>query len=187
MIYQYVVVLKSQHNRYIDILGFLLSLFSIACFTREVFLSGQVSIAYLLGAVFVTAVVAWNLYQSSKKRKVYYSRALLIAALVWMKMPYLQWFAFLFIILGLLEYQAKYPLEIGFSDNEIRINALFKRKYQWSQFNNIMLKDGLLTMDFTNNRVLQQEIEDDEESEADEDEFNDYCRKNLSPKVVDSH
>ena len=136
-------------------------------------------VAYLLGAVFVTLVVAYNIYQASKKRKVYYSRALLIAALVWMKMPYLQWLAFVFIIMALLEYQAKYPLEIGFSDNEIRINALFKRKYNWNQFNNIMLKDGLLTMDFANNKLLQQEIEDEEEAEADEDEFNEYCKKNL--------
>ncbi len=179
MIYQYVVVLKNQHNKYIDILGGLLSLFSIACFTREFLYSGQVSIAYLLGAVFVTGVVAWNIYQGSKKKKVYYSRALLIAALVWMKMPYLQWLAFLFIILALLEYQARSPLEIGFSDNEIRMNSLFKRKYSWDQFNNIMLKDGLLTMDFANNRILQQEVVDDEEDEADEDEFNDYCKKNL--------
>lgn len=180
MIYQYVVVLKSRHNRYIDILGILLSIFSVACFTRELILSNDVSIAYLLGAVFVTLIVAWNFYQSSKKNKVYYSRALLIAALVWMKMPYLQWLVFLFIILALLEYQAKYPLEIGFADKEIRINNLFKRKYNWSQFNNIVLKDGLLTMDFTNNRILQQEVEDEEEDEADEEEFNEYCRRQLA-------
>lgn len=179
MIYQYVVVLKNQHNRYIDILGILLSLFSVALFTRELIVTNHAAIAYLLGAVFVTLVVAYNIYQASKKRKVYYSRALLIAALVWMKMPYLQWLAFVFIIMALLEYQAKYPLEIGFSDNEIRINALFKRKYNWNQFNNIMLKDGLLTMDFANNKLLQQEIEDEEEAEADEDEFNEYCKKNL--------
>lgn len=184
MIYPYVVVLKNQHNRYIDILGILLSLFSITCFTRELVLSGNVSIAYLLGAVFVALVVAWNIWQSSKKKKVYYSRALLLAALVWMKMPYLQWLAFLFIILALLEYQAKYPLEIGFSDKEIRINSLFKKRYHWNQFNNIVLKDGLLTMDFANNKVLQQEVQDDEEDEADEEEFNEYCRKQLGKQLA---
>ncbi len=72
-------------------------------------------------------IVIYNLTQQAKKRKVYYSRALLIAALVWMKMPYLQWLLFLFIILALLEYQAKYAIEIGFADNEIVINSLFKK------------------------------------------------------------
>lgn len=179
MVYQYVVTLKNQHNRYIDMLGLLLSFFSVVCFTWELIHSGYVSLAYLLGAIFVTGVIAFNLFQTARKRKVYYSRALLIAALVWMKMPYFQWLAFVFIILALLEYQAKYAVEIGFSDQEILINSMFKKRYRWNHFSNIVLKDGLLTLDFTNNRILQREIEDDGESEADEEEFNQYCRQQL--------
>jgi hypothetical protein len=179
MIYQYVVVLRNKHNRYIDVLGILLSVFSIACFLRELLVGRDVGLAYLLGVVFVSGMVAWNLIQTYKKNKVYYSRALLISALVWMKMPYLPWLAFPLIILALLEYQAKYAIEIGFSDQHILINSLIKKKYHWADFNNIVLKDGLLTLDFTNNRVLQREIDDDDEDEADEDEFNEYCKKQL--------
>ncbi|WP_207513095.1 hypothetical protein [Longitalea luteola] len=181
MVYQYVVTLKNQSNRYIDILGLILSLFSIVCFTLESFSTSK---AYLLGSIAVLGFVVWNLIQSAKKRKVYYSRALLIAALVWMKMPYFQWLVFVFIILALLEYQAKYSIEIGFSDNQIVINSLFKKRYDWKQFSNIVLKDGLLTLDFTNNRILQREVEDDEEDDADEDEFNEYCRKQLANSIV---
>jgi hypothetical protein len=108
----------------------------------------------------------------------------LIAALVWMKMPYFQWLVFVFIILALLEYQAKYAIEIGFADNEIVFNSLFKKRYNWSAFSNIVLKDGLLTLDFTNNRILQREIEDDEEDDADEDEFNEYCRRQLGNVII---
>jgi hypothetical protein len=180
MVYQYVVTLKNHSNRYIDIMGLFLSIFSVACFINELIYSGYASLAYLLGAVFVAGMVIWNQYRIARKKKVYYSRALLIAALVWMKMPYFQWLSFMFIILALLEYQAKHAIEIGFSEKEILINSLFKRRYQWSQFNNIILRDGLLTLDFTSNRVLQREIEDEEESEADEDEFNQYCRQQLN-------
>ncbi len=180
MVYQYVVTLKNQNNRYIDILGLILSIFSVVSFTLELMGSRHVSVAYLIGAAVVLGIVIYNLVQQAKKRKVYYSRALLIAALVWMKMPYLQWLVFLFIILALLEYQAKYAVEIGFSDNEIVINSLFKKRYTWKQFSNIVLRDGLLTLDFTNNRILQREVEDDEDDDADEDEFNDYCRKQLA-------
>jgi hypothetical protein len=181
MVYQYVIVLKNMQNRYINWIGLLLSLFSVACFAREMLISSKIHLAYLLGLVFVVGVVVYNVVQSWRGRKVHYSRALLIAALVWMKMPYLQWLAFAFIILALLEYQAKYAVEIGFSDNEVVINTVFKKRYRWDQFNNIVLKDNLLTLDFTNNRILQREIEDDdEEGEADEDEFNAYCRERLS-------
>lgn len=184
MVYQYVVTLKNQSNRYIDILGLILSVFSIVSFTLELIRSRNVSVAYLIGAVVVLGIIIYNLTQQAKKRKVYYSRALLIAALVWMKMPYFQWLFFLFIILALLEYQAKYSVEIGFADNEIVINSLFKRRYTWKNFSNIVLRDGLLTLDFTNNRILQREVEDDEDDDADEDEFNDYCKRQLANSAI---
>ena len=182
MIYQYVVVLKNQHTRYINILGFLLGLLSIVFFVKEILDSHDTAFVYLIGVIFIAGVLAWNVYHSMyKNQKVYYSRALLIAALVWMKMPYYQWLSFAFIILALLEYQAKYSIEIGFSDKEIKFNTLLKKRYGWSDFTNIVLKDGLLTLDFANNKILQREIEDDDdEDEADELEFNDYCRKQLS-------
>lgn len=185
MIYQYVVSLKNRNSKYIDLIGLLLGILSVIFFVRELVVAHQVGIAYLLGAVFVTGVLIWNIVQSSKGKKVYYSRALLVAALVWMKMPFFQWLTFVFIILALLEYQAKYSLEIGFSDQEIVINSLFKKRYQWNQFDNIILKDGLLTLDFTNNRILQREIEDDEDNEADEDEFNAYCKRQLAKVKAD--
>ncbi|MBC7826289.1 MAG: hypothetical protein H7122_00980 [Chitinophagaceae bacterium] len=182
MIYQYVVVLKNQHSRYINLLGFLLGLLSIVFFVKELLEPGQTGFVYLIGVIFIVGVLAWNVYHSVYKgKKVYYSRALLIAALVWMKMPYFQWLSFVFIILALLEYQAKYAVEIGFADNEIKFNTLLKKKYSWSDFTNIVLKDGLLTLDFANNKILQREIEDDDdEDDADEQEFNEYCRRQLA-------
>ena len=180
MVYQYVVTLKNQNNRYIDILGLLLSIFSIVCFTLELLRSQNVSLAYLMGAVAVLGFVVFNLTQQAKKRKVYYSRALLIAGLVWMKMPYFSWLLFVFVMLALLEYQAKYSTEIGFSDNEVVVNTLFKKRYDWTQFTNIVLKDGLITLDFANNHIVQREVEDDEDDDADEDEFNEYCHYQLS-------
>ncbi|WP_127125618.1 hypothetical protein [Pseudoflavitalea rhizosphaerae] len=179
MVYQYVVSLKNQHSRTIDIFGILLSAGSVVFFVWELILQQHISFAYFIGSIVVTGVLAYNIWASSKGRKVYYSRALLLAALVWMKMPYFQWISFLFIILALLEYQAKYSLEIGFTDNQVVINSLFKKRYAWNQFNNIVLKDGLITLDFTNNKLLQREVVDDEEDEADEDEFNQYCQEQL--------
>ncbi|HEU4608712.1 MAG TPA: hypothetical protein VFS31_11430 [Chitinophagaceae bacterium] len=181
MVYDYVVTLKNQQSRYLDLLGFLLSFSSMLFFIRELLLSEAPGLAYLLGAIFIALLLAWNLYRSLRlHKKVFYSRALLIAALVWMKMPYFQWLSFVFIMLALMEYQAKYAVEIGFSANEIVMNRLFRKRFSWNQFQHIVLKDGLLTLDFTNNKILQREIEEDEEDDADEDEFNQYCAHQLA-------
>lgn len=180
MVYQYVVTLKNTSNRYIDILGLILSLFSAVCFSLELLRNDKVNVAYLIGVLAVLGFVIYNLTQQAKKKKVYYSRSLLIAALVWMKMPYFEWLLFVFIILALLEYQAKQSIEIGFADNEIVLNSLIKKRYTWKQFTNIVLKDGLITLDFASNRILQREVEDDEDDDADEDEFNEYCQAQLA-------
>jgi hypothetical protein len=37
-----------------------------------------------------------------------------------------------------------------------------------------------LTLDFKNNTIFQKEVLDDDEPDADEDEFNKYCREQLS-------
>jgi hypothetical protein len=44
-----------------------------------------------------------------------------------------------------------------------------------------VLRDGLLTLDFKSNRLLQREVADDDDDDyADEEEFNAYCRDRLS-------
>lgn len=180
MIYQYVVTLKNKQTLYLDITGFLLSIISVLFFILEMINSSTVGLAFFLGSLFIIAVLAWNIYQAKvRKRKVYYSRSLLIAALVWMKMPFYQWLCFVFILLAILEYQAKYSVEIGFSDTEIIINTLLKKKYMWAEFSNIVLKDGILTLDFSNNRIWQREVEEEDEEDGEEIEFNLYCKKRL--------
>ncbi|MFM2145669.1 MAG: hypothetical protein RL732_505 [Bacteroidota bacterium] len=181
MTHQYVVTLKNQHTRTINLFGLFLSLLSLFLFTRELFNPDHYSMACLAGSIGIIIILCWNLYQFKVLgRKVMFNRALLLAALVWMKMPYLQGLSILYIILALLEHQAKYNVEMGFSENGILVNTLFKRNYHWDQFQAILLKDGLLTLDFADNRFWQREVADDEDDDADEDEFNDWCRKMIS-------
>ncbi len=86
--------------------------------------------------------------------------------------PMGQWLFFVFLLLTFLEYQAKYPLEIGFSPDKIVINSLLRKTFPWSAFNNVLMKDGLLTLDFKNNRLLQKQVDEEEDGDADEEEFN---------------
>jgi hypothetical protein len=180
MIYQYVVTLKNKNSRYIDFIGFLLPGVSILFYVMEMVKSSQVHPAYIVGAISVGGLLGWNVYQSTfNKKTVKYRWALYISALVWMKMPYYEWLSLVFILLGFLEPQAKYAIEIGFGEKEVVINSLPKKRYSWSDFENVVLKDGLLTMDFANNRILQRETLDDEEDDTEEDEFNLFCFNQL--------
>jgi hypothetical protein len=56
-----------------------------------------------------------------------------------------------------------------------------KKTIQWNELNNIIMKDGLLTLDFKNNKLIQVLVSKDKNNkEIDERNFNDFCRKQLS-------
>jgi hypothetical protein len=186
MVYQYVVTLKNNSRKFIDTFSLLLLTISALLLLREQYFSPNIKIAYLFGGIAIVVIAGRNIYQQKKNNQtVYYSSALFIAAIGWVTMPYLNWLFIPFALLGLFERQAKMPLEVGFTDTVIVINTLIRRRYKWSDFNNIILKDDLLTLDFKTNRLLQRETID-EEGDAEEDEFNDYCEAQLKKDRVES-
>lgn len=53
------------------------------------------------------------------------------------------------------------------------------RNIQWNNLNNVLLKDGLLTIDHKNDKIIQQII-DEEKTKINETEFNEFCRIQLT-------
>jgi len=184
MRYQYVVILKRNSERVIDWISVLLCCFSGAAFTLSQMQTRQINFFLIIAAILVLTGSLFSFFSARRPGSASgslprYKYWLLTAAIGWLGMPALQWLSALFVLLTFLEYQASHPLEIGFSPDRVVINSLFRKKFDWTAFSNIMLKDGLLTMDFKNNRLLQKEVDEEEEGDADEDEFNDYCRERL--------
>ncbi len=67
---------------------------------------------------------------------------------------------------------------IEISENGIRVKKTYNNKqYNWDSFNNVVLKDGLLTLDFKNNKVLQLEL--DNAASPDQKHFNNFCFEKL--------
>lgn len=181
MIYQYVVTLKRNNDKYIDNFSILLCFISAIAFLFDQIKSGHINYIFTIASVILLAGTCVNLYNKISKKKIVRYRYLLFASgICWLIMPYLQWLCIPFFLLSFLEYQAKYPLEVGFTDEQVVINTLFKRKFTWKDFNNIILKDGILTLDFKNNTLFQKEAIEDEEDDTEEDEFNDFCKKQLT-------
>jgi hypothetical protein len=185
MKYQYVVILKKTGQRATELLSALLCLFSALTFfyvalfhgTYGAWLPMAVATLLLIGL----GIVRWSFRRRQRPDKPRYRYLLLLAALGWMSFTPAPWVGAFFIILTFLEYQTKRPLEIGFDHDRVVINTLIKQQFDWAAFNNVILKDGLLTLDFKSNRLIQKEVtEDDEDDDADEEEFNAYCRSRLA-------
>ena len=88
------------------------------------------------------------------------------------------WMGILYGLAAVLEKQVKFPQEIGFTESGITFNTLPKKTLQWNQVNNIVIKDGLITIDQKNNKLYQKEIEGYVTKDI-ENEFNNFCSRHL--------
>jgi hypothetical protein len=188
MKYQYVVILKKDGERATDLLSILLCFCSAVIFGYTELKSDHPNIylypftaLILAGLVYIAVIRRRRQKRVRYEKPVRYKYLILLTALGWFGMPFLPWIGIVFLLLAFLEHQAKRPLEIGFDRDRVVINALIRKRHDWSVFNNILLRDGLLTLDFKNNRLLQKEVADDDEDDddVDEEEFNAYCRDRL--------
>ncbi len=67
---------------------------------------------------------------------------------------------------------------VTFSDEKIYYPSFPLKKIDWKELNNTILKDGLLTIDFKNNKIIQQAI-DENRTTINEKEFNEFCTRQL--------
>ena len=75
-----------------------------------------------------------------------------------MWMPVSIWLAIVHIILLALDTIARRSLRVNFNADNIEYPSFPKKNIKWDELENVVLKDGLLTMDFKNNKLTQDEI-----------------------------
>lgn len=182
-IYPYIVVLKNAQARRIKMVGLIMCIIGILMLllrgTRAD--SSQMNLVFAAMAIVLTA---WNMMAQRKGRKIWYRYPLLLIAFALIAISPFHWAGLLFLAMALLEKPASKPVEIGFSEEHVRFNGLTNKDHAWSEFQGIILKDGILTMDFKTNKLLQLESDDEEDDDydADEDEFNAWVSERLQPR-----
>ena len=72
-----------------------------------------------------------------------------------------------------------------FLDGEIQMTRVFKTAiFPWTEMDNVILKDNVLTLDFKTNKIMQVEIVE-QSRVIDETEFNLFCNKKMqTPTAV---
>ena len=101
-----------------------------------------------------------------------------VCALVWYREGFwwLTIMLFLFILLDLIAHK---KLVVDITDKKIFVPYILQRTIEWNEVSNVILKDGLLTIDFRNNKLFQQLILNSDD-DINEKEFNDFCRHQLN-------
>jgi len=126
-------------------------------------------------AIFSTFIAFYSRYKSERSPL---TGAFFVLSLAWILADY--WVVgvlnFLFMILHIAALQK--PI-VSVSENQVIYPSFPRKKIDWQELSNLIIKDGLLTIDFKNNRIIQQQVADIS-STIDEKEFNDFCRQQLN-------
>jgi Zn-dependent protease with chaperone function len=134
-------------------------------------------VPFIMAAIAVFAALI-SFYFRNKNEKATLTGAFFVLSLAWILADY--WLVgllnTLFMVLHIAALQK--PI-VTINESQVTYPSFPKKKIDWQELSNLMIKDGLLTIDFKNNRIIQQQIADIS-STLDEKEFNDFCRQQLN-------
>jgi hypothetical protein len=178
--YPFVVVLRNTHAHSVRRIGALAGTFAILILAWKAQEEGWRYYALILAVV--SALFIRNLVRTRRDRTVTHWPVLMIAGMSLLPATPYVWAGLVLLVMAAMESRALRPQEIGFAEDHIEMTGASRKRIEWSSLSNVMLKDGLLTMDYRDNRLFQKEVDDldDEEYEGSEDEFNAFCRAQLS-------
>ena len=160
--------------------------FAIAAFGLFYYQHPRSGTIYLV--VIIAIVISWGITLMKKKKngQAFFRLGLLFGAAGWLIGPERNiLMGLLYAVAGIIEKQVKFPQEIGFTADGITFNTFPKKSLQWSDVNNVVIKDGLITIDQKNNKLVQKEIEGYVTADI-EMEFNQYCHNFLNLSSTDN-
>lgn len=180
--FDFVVTLKNPDFKIFDRISLLLCTFAIGIFSYYLVRGVAGSWKYILIIIVVALQLWYNYYERKKNKEISHWGAFFLIAVGFLILPVSGITnlitALLFIISAFLEKQIKFPKEIGIDKDGVTFNSLPKKFVLWDTISNTVLKDGLLTIDYKNNKLFQKEIQEHVEEET-EKEFNEFCKTKL--------
>lgn len=177
MIYDFLIILKKPNYDAIDNVSKMMYIFALLIFGFYYYHYPKTGAGYLYLSAGILLSLMYSIIKKRKNGAASFRTGLLIAAAGWFIVPQKNiWMGILYAVAGLLEKQVKFQQEIGFSEDKISFNTFPKKALQWSEVNNALIKEGLITIDQKNNKLLQSEIEGYVTADI-EKEFNDFCRR----------
>jgi len=181
---KYSFILKNEKTKNYRLISQLLVLFNLLGFVF-LLMNSETRIAMnvtLLFAILITAlytfftVIEWI---SKKPLPDFWHRSIFgVCALVWYKEGF-WWLTLMLLLFILLDFIAHKKLVVDVTDKRIVVPYIMEKTLDWKEVNNVILKDGLLTIDFKNNKLFQQLILNSDE-DINEKEFNDFCKQQLN-------
>ncbi|HET6768197.1 MAG TPA: hypothetical protein VFH08_12380 [Chitinophagaceae bacterium] len=181
---KYSFILKNVKTKNYRLISQLLVLFNLLGFVF-LLINSEVRIVKNIILVFATLITAVYTFftimewMSGKPLPDFWHRSIFgVCALVWMKEGF-WWLSLMLLVFIVLDVIAHKTLVVHVTDKTIVVPYIRQKDVSWDEVNNVILKDGLLTIDFKNNKLFQHLILNSDE-DISEKEFNEFCRQQLN-------
>lgn len=175
----YTIVLKNEKTNKYNTIAWLFIVFNIAASIWVSIAKKDSSTTMFIYIILPAIVVLFLHYRQLKTaaKKNNFDFPFLILTFPWIFLK-LFWVAAIVVLISVLHGFAIRKLIVYVTVDKITYPSFPKRTIPWNELSNIILKDDLLTIDFKNNKIIQQLIEKTEYT-VNEKEFNDFCHEQL--------
>ena len=176
---QFQITLKNEKARVYILLSRVVVILHIIIFLALVIFSDNKVVKWTCIASLVLLVLIFILSRVIKR--IEWQSGLhvlfLILMLTWINM-HQYWMAAIPLVFDILFTIFVRRLLVIVSKDYILYPSVVAKKIKWDMLNNVMIKDNLLTIDFKNNKLIQQPV-DDFGYGINEKEFNEFCSQQL--------
>jgi hypothetical protein len=180
---EYHLTLKNEKARWYTTIGMITIITNTLIFLYYSFSSSDSKIIISCGvcATIITGCFVLNAYleKTGAGWKVEHYVLFLILTVQWIVLGHYE-IAIMPILFSFLSRIAGRKLEVTIHRDRIAYPSFPLRNIMWADISNVILKDGILTIDLKNNKLIQQSI-DEQQSRINEKEFNDFCNQQLRP------
>jgi glycerol-3-phosphate acyltransferase PlsY len=175
---QFELILKNEKETSYKRISILLLVLNLVGLLFITYLNDFKSWLPLIIAAIAILAASSSFYFRNKNEKAILTGAFLLLSVAWIVAGY--WIiGVLNILFMILHISALQKPIVTINESQVIYPSFPKKKIDWQELSNLILKDGLLTIDLKNNRIIQQHIADIS-STIDEKEFNDFCRQQLN-------
>ena len=166
------VVLKNNRLKQYSLLAKLIFLFQ-SFFFIYIILKTSFSIITVSGILITIAALVFEF--TKYKRDFHFSRNLfyVLLAIDWLFFQN-YWMAIALILLLLFDIITSKEIAVYFLPDKIILASFPERSFGWDELDNVILKDGILSIDLNNNQLIQGEVAGDSLG-INENQFNAFC------------
>lgn len=180
---QYRIVIANERYRFVKSFQVFILLINAVCLTLVAFYSND-TLGYIWPLLILLSILV-VLYEQKLKRFRFFKKTnfldtgFLWVIAAWVLSGYM-WIALAVVVIAILRAVVKEKFELLIFTNQVELHTYPKKIFSWNSLQNIVLKDGLITIDFKNNKIIQSEILAKESNIYNEAEFNEFCRSQLA-------